>query len=765
MSNERGPQGPRGIPGDLTITQLQDGTNELNVLDVISKKPFTDVRALGAVGDGATDDTAAIQSAISTGRTIDFPVPSNFYRVTDTLTTPATSNKGIHMRFGGGAGYERTGLSSVIKIDDTFTSKPVFLLSQGDIIDNLTIGHSGSTKNTGTGIKTGSNAQRLEINNTVITELEHGMEYMTGSYYNNLNNVQFMRCLNGLVVDNASSGSLGSLALNQFRVWRCQQMYLYAAISSGSNVVTPEAEYFGRISVGDMFSGPGVAYGSRVDSIDSTAGTITISRECTTTSTAALTNVYFTSLSSVGRGIWSKSNVGTSGNDINLHNGIMEQNPYHIYSQGGKINITNTYLGDGSITPVYVNGGYVAINGSGLLNDCNIHGAGSPVFMSHNTCDPTYGVYGLSGEVHLINTYLRRNIHNDNGRINLKIFEITGDITDTSDTVTPISLSNLSTGYTVESAGIPAGTTILAVNETAGTFQMSAAATANSSAATITVTKPATTYTTFFGTDVYSAGAKIYSKGTVYEGEYMPRFTDSKYNCCEEIPNYVCNGTFTSTSIIPDIVKLTNATLSVNGDNGIGGNSIRLTCAGSSAAYMDIPYYAPNLVGKIARLILFNGSRFVNGGTYDPALYCASSEFTLASTTDYPGYGFANVVGTEMRPSFGDLGYYARFDYPVLINKPKGYIRLRTFNPGAAGAYMDVAGIILTDQEYAGRLARYSGSEKLVADAIPTLGTWKSGEEVINATPSSGSYTGWVCTSSGTPGTWNGFGLIAAVST
>ena len=44
--------------------------------------------------------------------------------------------------------------------------------------------------------------------------------------------------------------------------------------------------------------------------------------------------------------------------------------------------------------------------------------------------------------------------------------------------------------------------------------------------------------------------------------------------------------------------------------------------------------------------------------------------------------------------------------------------------------------------------------------AAPTDGTWVQGDIVYNYSPSAGEWIGWVCTESGTPGTWKGFGVI-----
>lgn len=44
----------------------------------------------------------------------------------------------------------------------------------------------------------------------------------------------------------------------------------------------------------------------------------------------------------------------------------------------------------------------------------------------------------------------------------------------------------------------------------------------------------------------------------------------------------------------------------------------------------------------------------------------------------------------------------------------------------------------------------------------PTTGTWAVGDIVYNTSPAASGYIGWVCVTSGTPGTWKGFGLIQA---
>lgn len=45
---------------------------------------------------------------------------------------------------------------------------------------------------------------------------------------------------------------------------------------------------------------------------------------------------------------------------------------------------------------------------------------------------------------------------------------------------------------------------------------------------------------------------------------------------------------------------------------------------------------------------------------------------------------------------------------------------------------------------------------------IPTTGTFKSGDIILNVTPIAGGFTGWVCVAGGSPGTWKTFGAITA---
>jgi len=56
------------------------------------------------------------------------------------------------------------------------------------------------------------------------------------------------------------------------------------------------------------------------------------------------------------------------------------------------------------------------------------------------------------------------------------------------------------------------------------------------------------------------------------------------------------------------------------------------------------------------------------------------------------------------------------------------------------------------------------GEEHAVSFFVPysELGLTKTGDVMWNASPTAGGTVGWVCVSSGSPGTWKAFGTIAS---
>jgi hypothetical protein len=61
-----------------------------------------------------------------------------------------------------------------------------------------------------------------------------------------------------------------------------------------------------------------------------------------------------------------------------------------------------------------------------------------------------------------------------------------------------------------------------------------------------------------------------------------------------------------------------------------------------------------------------------------------------------------------------------------------------------------------------GAAIRFGAANRIAyRSAAPTTESWLRGDIVYNTAPASAGYVGWVCTASGTPGTWATFGLIS----
>jgi hypothetical protein len=139
---------PHGTPAatDLVGVQPAAGANLLSSTAAdLQAFVLTSVKAYGAVGDGVTDDTSAIQSAINSGLSIYFP--PGVYKTTATLSQNTLKNMGQTLRGAGAQDNGMTGTGGVsiirptslvttaLKIDGT----PFSGYAQGIVVDGLSI--------------------------------------------------------------------------------------------------------------------------------------------------------------------------------------------------------------------------------------------------------------------------------------------------------------------------------------------------------------------------------------------------------------------------------------------------------------------------------------------------------------------------------------------------------------------------------------------------------------------------------------------------
>ncbi|UAW01092.1 putative pectin lyase [Synechococcus T7-like virus S-TIP28] len=136
---------------------------------------YTNVRDLGAVGNGSTDDTTAINNALQLGGSVYFPAGT--YLVTSTITV---ENKGLHMYGDGQA--SRIVFDPASEGDDFLrllyndgTPNP----NQAYAISNLVI-HAKTNKACGTGVKlhfTGGSTLVGVVNKLTFTNVDIGSEF------------------------------------------------------------------------------------------------------------------------------------------------------------------------------------------------------------------------------------------------------------------------------------------------------------------------------------------------------------------------------------------------------------------------------------------------------------------------------------------------------------------------------------------------------------------------------------------------------------
>ena len=97
--NQLAPRGPVAASDQIPILPAGATTLQAATAADIANYVLTSVKAYGAVGDGVTDDTAAIQAAINSGKSVLFP-PGK-YKISSMLTMTSTTNHGQVLRGGG----------------------------------------------------------------------------------------------------------------------------------------------------------------------------------------------------------------------------------------------------------------------------------------------------------------------------------------------------------------------------------------------------------------------------------------------------------------------------------------------------------------------------------------------------------------------------------------------------------------------------------------------------------------------------------------
>ena len=130
---------------------------------------------------------------------------------------------------------------------------------------------------------------------------------------------------------------------------------------------------------------------------------------------------------------------------------------------------------------------------------------------------------------------------------------------------------------------------------------------------------------------------------------------------------------------------------------------------------------------------------------------------------DGSGYTILNGQGVEAK---SDIYRIVVNDYPELIIDGNGSIIIG--NKEDTHRYVNLYGrmsINITnpdpDVSFSVNGPIKINNRKIIdADSAPTIGNWSKGDIVWNTDPRPTGFVGWICVSSGSPGTWNPFGYI-----
>ncbi|MEK7637980.1 MAG: glycosyl hydrolase family 28-related protein, partial [Patescibacteria group bacterium] len=194
-----------------SISSNLDVSGTVSANDIITKGPYADVRAYGAKGDGATDDTSAIQAAINsqtTGGEVYFPVGT--YKITSTLNLRKSTRL-----IGQGMGVPRVGSADVTVIDASAITATAAISGPGNAsggaIENMRITGPayGSVASSDIGGSVGVYSGYFAINFTMRNVYVSGFANSVVLEYNDMAALYNVRTgfarTHGLVITNSSN--------------------------------------------------------------------------------------------------------------------------------------------------------------------------------------------------------------------------------------------------------------------------------------------------------------------------------------------------------------------------------------------------------------------------------------------------------------------------------------------------------------------------------------------------------------------------------
>lgn len=203
-------------------------------------------------------------------------------------------------------------------------------------------------------------------------------------------------------------------------------------------------------------------------------------------------------------------------------------------------------------------------------------------------------------------------------------------------------------------------------------------------------------------------------------------------------------------------ITISNNTFDKNTAGVVGGAEVQL---GNNPS-QNMIVRGLNIVGNTIKNSIFRGVGCQNNVNVSDVLISGNvfSKDTLDGTTSQDIYVFNadhavrwtvcnNTVAQGISVHLTNAGSYAA----VYGNK----VTATESKDAANGYIVGVNGTLASVYDLGRRLVQR-------ASAAPLSGTYEVGDIVWNTSPTAGGSVGWICTTSGTPGTWKTFGAISA---
>ena len=219
--------------GSSLIGFVQDGANAVARTEQAKLRDFISVKDFGAVGDGVTDDTAAIQNALNScstrGGTIYMPVGNYLTSATLTISYQDTT------LIGAGFSGDNTTVGGATLITATHTTGPVIRIkNQGCSVQNLTVSSNtiryaaAAGSNYGILVEADDTSSALTskfyINRVrVTTQPNHGYVFISRCEASNISNssVDNVKGHGFLLDDGTATSRFNKNRLGQINIFNC----------------------------------------------------------------------------------------------------------------------------------------------------------------------------------------------------------------------------------------------------------------------------------------------------------------------------------------------------------------------------------------------------------------------------------------------------------------------------------------------------------------------------------------------------------------